>query len=140
MKSKMINKALTILGICLLSFPSLSSGQSAAIASFEEKADGYNLFVYQSVIRMLNRDKNEDFNMLIKDLDHLKVLMTDSIGSASNVLYKNLEKGLQEERYEELMTFENPDSKATVFSKEDEEGIANWVVIFGMGEVSGFPA
>jgi len=86
---------------------------------------------------MLNRDKNEDFNMLIKDLDHLKVLMTDSIGSASNVLYKNLEKGLQEERYEELMTFENPDSKATVFSKEDEEGIANWVVIFGMGEVSG---
>jgi len=126
-----------ILLLFLIVSPIISFGQSQAINNFAEKADGYNVFAYQSVIRVFNKDKNEDFNMLIKDLDHIKILITDSIGSESTVLYKKLEKELTEEKYEELMSFENVDSEAIVFSRELDEGIENWVVIFSLGELSG---
>ncbi|MFT4660875.1 MAG: hypothetical protein ACI8XB_001144 [Patiriisocius sp.] len=113
------------------------SAQSKAITQFEEQVDGYNLYLYQSLIRVLNKDKNEDFNLLIKDLDHLKFLMTDSIGDQSIMLYKNLMEGLGDEGYEELMNFDNIDYKATVLSLESGRSGTSWVVVFNMGEMSG---
>jgi len=126
-----------LLAFLLLLASNTLSAQSKAISQFEEQVDGYNLFLYQSLIRVLNQDKNEDFNMLIKDLDHLKFLMTDSIGSESRTLYTELMTGLEEEGYEELMNFDNKDYKATVFSSDSGKSGSSWVVIFNMGEMSG---
>ena len=57
-------KKITILFLAFtlgITFNTLSA-QSKAIAQFEEQVDGYNLYLYQSLIRVLNKDKNEDFN------------------------------------------------------------------------------
>ena len=75
-------KKLIILATAIL-FVLTSFGQSKTVAAFEEEADGYKLFLYQSVIRMLNKDKNPDFNMLIRDLDHLRFVSADSSGKGA---------------------------------------------------------
>ena len=113
-------------------------GQSRTVENFEKNADGYKLFLYQSVIRMMNKDKNPDFNMLIRDLDHLRFVSTDSEGlEEAKITYKNLDKGVQAEGFGEIMSFDNAQYKCRVYEKESSGGKSTWVATLLMDDVAG---
>lgn len=128
-----MKKIITITTVLAL-LTSITFGQSKTIADFDKKATGAHLFLYQSVIRVLNKDKNPDFNKLIKDLDYLKFIMTDSLVTNVKSEYKALESNLGKEGYAQLMTFDNKDYKSTVFEKEDNSGKTSWVAIFSLAD------
>lgn len=100
-------------------------GQSKTVANFIDEADGYNVYLYQSLIRVLNKDKNPDFNMLIRDVDHLRLLTTDSVDNAL-ATFKSLDQGVQQEGYESIMSFDNKDYKCHLYELEDRGG-SYWV-------------
>ena len=103
-------------------------GQSATIQNFEkENKDGYNLFFYQSVLRMLNKDENPDFNKLIRNLEYVKLIISDSTGVAAKSQYVNLNSSIVGEGFEEIVMLDNKEYKATVFQKEMNEEQSEWV-------------
>ena len=129
-------KKLIILATAL--FTVLSSfAQSKTVAAFEEEADGYKLFLYQSVIRMLNKDKNPDFNMLIRDLDHLRFVSADSTGPDAMSTFNQLDNGVKGEGFEEIMTFDNMDYICHVYELEAADGKSTWVATFLMDGTPG---
>lgn len=105
------------------SFAAIS--QSTTIKEFETKNEdaGYNLFLYQSVIRMLNKDNNEDFNYLVQDLEYIKVLITDSTETAAVSDYKAMTLSISNEGYEELLMIDNKDMKASVYQIDNGNGV-----------------
>lgn len=119
-------------------------GQSATIDKFdaEQKENGNRLFLYQSMIRVLNKDKNPDFNRLIRDLDYIKLILTPSMESGAREGYADLKEGLEGEGYNELMTVDGKDYKYYIVEKE-VKGVSNWVSIvffenrFGLLEMNG---
>jgi len=116
-----------IITIMLVLASMAAFGQSNTVLEFEKNAKGMKLFMYQSVIRMLNRDKNPDFNMLIRDLDHLRFVMTDSVGESSANIFKKLDSGIRAEGFEEIMAVDNKDYKCHVFEMESDGGESTWV-------------
>ncbi|MEM6805144.1 MAG: DUF4252 domain-containing protein [Bacteroidota bacterium] len=129
-------KKLGILAIAI--FISLSSfGQSKTVAEFEENTDGYKAFLYQSVIRVMNKDKNPDFNMLIRDLDHLKFVSTDKNAPDGKATFLKLDQGVKGEGYEEIMSFDNPDNICHVYELKSSGGQSTWVATFLTEGVAG---
>lgn len=126
-------KKLTILAIALL-ISLMSFGQSSTVADFEKTAEGYKLFLYQSVIRVLNKDKNPDFNMLIRDLDHLRFVSTklDTTGLEAKATFKELDRGVRGEDFIEIMSFDNPGYKCHVYELESSKGKSTWVAVLLM--------
>ena len=116
-----------ILGLALTTF-----GQSKTVSDFEENADGYKLFLYQSYIRLLNQDKNPDFNRLIQDLDHIRFVSTDSVGEGAKQTFKRLDSGIRGEGFEEVMSFDNPNYKCHVYELKSRSGKSNWVATLFM--------
>lgn len=107
-------------------------GQSKTVLEFEENAKGMKLFMYQSVIRMLNRDQNPEFNKLIQDLDHLRFVMTDSIGESSKNEFKKLDAGIRSEGFEEVMAFDNKDYRCHLFELTGNGDKSVWVAAMFM--------
>jgi hypothetical protein len=103
------------------------SAQSKTVETFARTANGYDLYLYQSVIRMLNKDRNPDFNMLIRDLDHLKLITTDSIGSKAKEMFNKLDIGVRGEGFEEIVSYESRDSKLHLFELENDDDESTWV-------------
>ena len=124
-------KKLIIILLALL-VSAAAFGQSPTVLDFEKNTKGMKLFMYQSVIRMLNRDKNPDFNMLIRDLDHLRFVMTDSVGDDSKSVFKRLDSGIRGEGFEEILTFDNKDYRCHMFEAEDKAGKSTWVAVMFM--------
>lgn len=107
----------------------MSFGQSKTAADFEKNADGYKLFLYQSVIRLLNNDKNPDFNLLIRDLDHLRFVSTDSIGVEAKNKVLELDEGLQSERGESILTFDSKDYICHVYELPTGGSGSSWIAV-----------
>jgi len=129
----LIQRAFVVLLLC--SFSLVASAQSKTVKQFSETAEGYNLYLYQSMIRMLNKDKNPEFNSLIKDLDHLRFVTTDSTGLAAKQVFKELDKGIQSEGFEDVMSVDNKDFKCHFYQLGADGTEATWVgVLFGMGQ------
>ena len=106
--------------------------QSKTVELFQSKSNGYDLYIYQSVIRMLNKDKNPDFNMMIRNLDHLKLVTTEDIGAASMASFKKLDMDIRQEGYEEVMSFDSRESKCHLFEKGE-----TWVATFHFSGYAG---
>lgn len=113
--------------------------QSPTILDFSESAEGYNLYMYQSVIRMLNRDKNPDFNMLIRDLDHMRFVTTEMNGDVeeAKTTLRSLNKGVMDEGFEMIMSVDNPDYKFNLYLSEDNGSKALWIGTFLMDGMAG---
>ena len=100
--------------------------QSKTISDFETENEGWNLHLYQSVIRMLNKDNNDDFNELIKDLEYIQVLVTDSSSVISLDKYKQLTKSIQSEGFEVMLDINDKEAKAGIYQKELSNGEVVW--------------
>lgn len=116
-----------------------AQAQSSAVESFSESAEGYNIYLYQSLIRMLNKDKNPDFNMLIRDLDYLK-FVTDTKSRESNEdksEFKALDKKVKGEGFESIMSIDDKDYVLHLYLLEDDVTNAHWVATFFMQGMTG---
>lgn len=110
--------------------------QSKTVEDFEANTDGYKLFMYQSMLRMLNQDANPDFNKLIRNLDHLRFVSSEATGAAATTAFKDLEKGVQGEGFEEIMSFDNATNKCRIYEMESNGGESTWVVTILMEETA----
>jgi hypothetical protein len=102
--------------------------QSTAIQSFvEEHGEGRKFFVYQSVLRVLNLDGNEDFNQLIKNVRRIVIHQPDlQIDSINNKMFliDELVQDLYEENFEELIQAKEENMRLSLLSRgaiEDAE-------------------
>lgn len=125
-------KKVTILSIALMMFTGTLFSQSKTVEIFQNEGKGYKLYIYQSVIRMLNKDKNPDFNMMIRDLDHLKLITTEDIGPASLAKFKKLDLDVMKEGYEEVMIFDSRESKCHLYELDE-----TWVATFHFSGYAG---
>jgi hypothetical protein len=118
--------------VLLAALPSF--GQSKTVADFSKTAEGHNVYLYQSLIRVMNKDANPDFNSLIKDLDHFRLLTTDSVGASAKAVFDRLDQGVQQEGFEEILAFNNPDYRCHLYELEDSNGKTTWVAtLFSQG-------
>jgi len=114
-----------------------SLGQSKTVEAFSKTTPHNNVYLYQSMIRMLNKDKNPDFNMLIRKLDHLKFVYTDSSGTIAMSVFQGLDKGVQSEGFEEIASFDSKDSKCHLYELDTDGDEGTWVVTMFYGGRAG---
>jgi hypothetical protein len=121
-----------IMLLALMAIMSIATvfGQSKVAKEFEKKATGYKFFAYQSVLRILNQDKDPDFNKLIRNLDHLRIVTTDSVGVGGLSTFFELDKNIQNEGFEEIMSFDNKDYKCRVFEQSKRSKNSTWLAVF----------
>ena len=124
--------------IALVFFGLAADAQSKTVKQFEKDSEGWNLFLYQSLIRVLNRDKNPEFNMLIKDLDHIR-FVTNSRRKGDGTVedFFKLDKSVQKEGFEEIMTFDNSEAKCHLYEFEARGSKSLWVATFYMDGMTG---
>ncbi|MEM6262779.1 MAG: DUF4252 domain-containing protein [Bacteroidota bacterium] len=130
-------KKYLLISILVMAFGSQGFAQSKTVENFSKKADGYTAFLYQSVIRMMNKDKNPDFNMLIRNLDHIRVLTTEPGAGDPKSTFKSLDKGVQAEGFEEIMTFDNKDYRCHVYELATSGNKSTWVATLYMNDAAG---
>ena len=112
-------KAYTLI-IALLIGMSSSFAQSKTIEKFKEQnADGKSWFAYQSVLRMLNTENDENYNLLIRDLEYINVIISDSLGAAQKDVYRSALKSIEGEGFEEIAMMDHKDRKGAIYEKEN---------------------
>ena len=109
-----------------------SHGQSEAIKSFiDENGEGRKYFIYQSVIRVLNIDGNEDFNQLIRDVRRIVVhqpnMKEDSTGWNQQSIDQLINE-LHDENFEELIQAKEKNMRLTFLSRGEFEN-AEFVLV-----------
>jgi len=130
-------KRIYLLLALLLAVSSTAFAQSKTVKEFSEKAEGYNAFLYQSLIRMLNKDANPDFNMLIRDLDHIRILTTEEGDANARSTFQTLDKGVQGEGFESIMSFDNAEYRCHVYELSANGGKSTWVATLFMDGAAG---
>ena len=93
--------------------------QSKSVADFHEQhATSQDFYLYPSTLRMVNLEKNPDAYTLVNDVEKLQILMFDR-ASVDRPALQKLQHGIQEEAYEELISFREKDSQITVYARGD---------------------
>ncbi len=129
-------KKLSILALAIL-MSATAFGQSKTIKQFQRDTKGHKLFLYQSVIRVLNRNKNPDFNKLIKDLDHLRFVSSEATGAEAVATFQRIDEGVRSEGFHEILSFDNAENKCRIYELTSAKGKSTWVVTLLM---EGVPA
>lgn len=112
-------------------------GQSKTVVEFEKKSEGSKLFLYQSVLRVMNKDKNPDFNMLIRNLDHLRFVSSGDEDKNPKQTFLDLDKGVRSEGFEEIMSFDDSERNCRVYELESSGGQSTWVVTLFSDGIAG---
>lgn len=113
-------KSIITLIIALL--PLFSIAQSKTTKMVEEKySNVFKLFFYNNTLEMLNQTNNEEFALLIKDIDKMKFLR---IGRAeqniTNSDIADLISEYHDEDFEDLMTMRHEGMNVNIYIKEDD--------------------
>ncbi|MEM7656635.1 MAG: DUF4252 domain-containing protein [Bacteroidota bacterium] len=112
-------------------------GQSNTVLNFAKEAEGFNVYLYQSLIRVMNKDKNPEFNQLIRDLDHIRFVTTEQGAGDAYPTFLELEAGIQSEGFESIMSFDRADQKCHVYELNSNNGQTTWVATMVTDEVAG---
>ena len=114
----------------MLCIVSMTFAQSKTVSEFSDNTKGYTAFLYQSVIRVLNKDQNPNFNNLIKDLDHVKIALSEHQGPDAKQAFLGIDNGVQAEGFEMIMSFNNKDYKCNAYELDSKNGKSTWVTTF----------
>ena len=113
----------TLLIISSVLFLNISSyTQSKTIEKLHDQyEDAFVLFFYHNTLQMLNPNKDEQLDALIRDIDKMKFIRIDKSTHAIsmeqlNTLYKNYE----EEKFEELLNLREKSTQVKALIKEKE--------------------
>ena len=116
--------------VAMICIVTMTFAQSKTVSDFSDNTTGYTAFLYQSVIRVMNKDQNPDFNMLIRDLDHVKIALSEHAGADAKQTFTKIDKGVQAEGFEMIMSFNNKDYKCNAYELESRNGKSTWVTTF----------
>ena len=107
---------LLILGLILASI--VVQAQSSTITELKkDKLTSLDLYFYPSTLRMVNLDKNEEFNRLIQDIE--KLVFFKMNGKFENIDMYNLVNQLQsDEAFEEYVVVDGPTKKFYLLGRE----------------------
>jgi len=114
----------------MLLIVSMTFAQSKTVSEFSDNTEGYTAFLYQSVIRVMNKDQNPDFNKLIRDLDHIKLALSEHKGADAKQIFKTIDTGVKGEGFDMIMSFNNKDYKCNAYELESRNGKSTWVTTF----------
>ncbi len=127
--------SIIVVFLCLLFGCAGEQKESKTVAAFQAKADGYNLVIDKSILRMVNSDQDPDFNALIRDLDNIKVSSSDGGDTGTKALFKELAKGVSAEGFEEIVAVDNKDISCRLFEWSGDDVDSKWVLVFNaLGE------
>lgn len=109
----------TLLLVFLLTCMHVAQGQSPSIKKLvdEEKTE-LNLYFYPSTLRMINLEKNEEFNELIKDIRKMTFLKLDRHSFDHTQFEKLIHTLLTEEELEEYIVIDGEKRKFYVLGRE----------------------
>ncbi|WP_139793730.1 hypothetical protein [Reichenbachiella faecimaris] len=107
-----------LLTLGLLFGTHLSFGQTSLITDLKkDRLTELSLYFYPSTLRMVNLDKNEEFNRLIQDIE--KLIFYKMNGKFENIDLYNLVGQLQtEESFEEYVVIDGPTKKFYLLGRE----------------------
>lgn len=92
--------------------------QNSAVTEFQEThGTALSLYFYPSTLRMINLERNVEFDALIRDVRKARFFRMDS-GMVSNVDLQKLTEILSEDGFEEMMFIKNKDMDLRVWGIE----------------------
>jgi hypothetical protein len=96
--------------------------QCKTIEKWAEKRSGLRkLCFYPTTLRMVNLSKDESFNQMVKDIDKLKVIISDKTGSIAKEDVAFLKKGIRSENYKDMLQVNKGKESFSVFIKEEND-------------------
>lgn len=120
----------SILSLCAICFVTLASAQIKAVEKFVESHKGIQkFFIYQSSLRMLNQDGDEDFNRLIKDVRKINVYIAEDNADVSQAGFQKMLRELSADQFETLVSVKEGQMRMNLLGKES--GSRAWYVLAG---------
>jgi len=108
-----------VLILFLLIHSSLESlAQNSVVTDFKENhATALSLYFYPSTLRMVNLEKNQDFNDMIRDVKKARFFRMDS-AAVSNEDLREFTASLTKDGFEEIMFMKNKEMDLRIFGVE----------------------
>lgn len=93
--------------------------QSKTIADFRDQHRTHqDFYLYPSTLRMINLEQHPDAYRLVNNVEKLQILLYDR-NEVDRPAIQQLQRGVQDEAYEELISFREKDSRITVYARGD---------------------
>ena len=114
MKAHLLFLLFLLINICL-------SAQSKTTEALNKKySDAMALFFYNNTLRMLNQSNDKDFDVLIKDIEKMRLLMITKGNNFKNADYKKIISDYKQESFEEIMTSRSQGKNFDIYLKESK--------------------
>lgn len=106
--------------VLIMGIPLFTQGQSPSLQKLvkDEKTE-LSLYFYPSTLRMVNLQRNAEFDELIKDIDKLTFLKLDRHAFDHQQFIELVQKLEQKEKMEEYIVVEGKDQKLYVLGREN---------------------
>ncbi len=105
--------------ILFLSLSYACFAQSSVITDFKEDHDlAFSLYFYPSTLRMINIERNVEYDEMIREIKKARFFKLDS-GAISKTELNNLMTDIVNEGFEEVMFMKNKDTDVRVWGKEN---------------------
>ncbi len=102
--------------IIFLSFA--CNAQNSIVTDFKENHDmALSLYFYPSTLRMINMERNREYDEMIQEIKSIRFFKLDS-GTVSKVDLNRFKVDLRSEGFEEVMTIKNTDIDLQVWGLE----------------------
>jgi hypothetical protein len=101
--------------VVLLSIPYFAFSQNSAVTAFTEKHDtALTLYFYPSTLRMINLERNQEFDEMIRHVKKARFFRMDS-GSVTKEDLQILITKLSEDGFEEMMMIKNQEMDLSIW-------------------------
>lgn len=106
----------------MVMFTGFISAQSKTIADWTENRGGLRkLCFYPTTLRMVNISKDQSFNEMVKDIDKLKVIISDNKVPVKKEDVTNLKAGILKENFKDMVQVRRGKESVYVFIREKHE-------------------
>ena len=93
-------KRMSLVGLILLGFMAAQAQIKAVEDFLKEYPDLDKYYIYQSTLRMLNQDGNEDFNRMIKDIRKINAYVAEGSSDVTRDSYNKMIDRLSKDDFE----------------------------------------
>ena len=115
----------------MMTAPLLGLAQTETTNALQKKYEGsFTLFFYNNTLKMLNQKDNQEFDLLVKDIEKMKFLMIGKEDKGfGDKEYKSLVKGYESESYEAIMTSRFDGRNFDMFMREKNGEVKGTVIL-----------
>lgn len=113
---------LIIILLLISLYPEKGSSQSKTITNWAENRDGLRkLCFYPTTLRMVNISHDQSFNKMVKDIDKLKIIISDNKTPINKADLTFLKSGIKSEDYKDMVQIKQGKQSFFVYIKEKNE-------------------